>query len=167
MHSVRRKLRCKECDQSRRDTAKSANRYLVKARGAFNRHAVKFISAGIIRTREELREKYGWKIEDMAHDMEHAFANSCIQCRRLFSSMPNGLQSIVIDILWPKQPPYYRVNCRWICQTCNSGKRDMDPTDYARHQQFREVAARLREARAQDPYGGTLLEGLKQSLKIE
>ena len=164
-----RKLRCKECEQQRRDLSKSSDRWIVKARNAYNSHASKFLRLGIIKSRRELTEKFGWVVANMAHDMEHVHKNGCPGCRRLFSEMPNGLQGLELDIHNPKEPPYYSFNVRWICQSCNRGKGNKSPSDYARHQALHEKAIRLRAQLAADPYKDTLLAGLisTKAIKID
>lgn len=159
-HICARRSRCKECDQARRDAKKSADRYLAKARSTFNRHATKFLRDGIIKSRSELAEHFGWILKNMAHDIEHAFKNGCYICRRPFAEMPNGLQSLTLDILDPEQPPYYMTNVRYPCQTCNRGKSQTPPADFARQQSYRMEAQRRRASKAKDPYEGTLLQGL-------
>jgi len=157
-----RERRCKLCRLSARTDAKTgAGRFLVKARNAFSSHAPKFLRKGIIQTREELKEVYGWDIPIMAHDIEHAFANNCPACNKPFKKMANGLQEVSIDITDPNRPPHYGLNTRWICQTCNKKKAKTPYEQYAREAQWRRKWERRRKELENNPWAGTPLFGSK------
>ena len=161
----KRKLRCKCCEQNRRDAAKTGvGRFLKKAQNAFGHHARSFLHAGKIKSREELRAKYGWDVRVMAHDLEHKFSNGCHYCHRLYRTMANGLSSITLDIVDVKKEPYYAVNANWCCESCNREKQDMSPEEWAEHLLNWERAERARaRIAAMDPFADSLLEGLLSS----
>jgi len=87
-----RQLRCKLCRLTSRTEAKNGpGRFRVKAQSAIGTHAPKLIRKGLVQSKRELIDKYGWNVAEMAHDIEHAFKNGCPECRELFGSMANGL----------------------------------------------------------------------------
>jgi hypothetical protein len=127
-----RKVRCIGCRLTRRTREKEeGKRYWVKARNAVMTHAAKFIKTGVVQSAEELVTRFGWNLAAMAHDIEHAFKNGCPYCRVLFSQMPNGLGALTLDVVDPSQPPYYAVNTRWSCMTCNRSKAKTAPSVWA------------------------------------
>ena len=142
VYVARKALRCKTCEHRRRDKIKQRNRWLVKAQNSLNHHAKKFIQSKIISSRQELIDRFGWDCHRIAHDMAHAYANSCEGCNKPYAGMPNGVESIELDIFDPEQPPFYTSNVRFKCQTCNREKGDMNPHDYARHRLNWERAER-------------------------
>lgn len=117
------KKRCIGCRLTARTDAKEGDkRWLVKARKAFHTHATKFARAGIIQSADELTNRFGWRISQIAHDMVHAFANGCPYCYQLFGAMPNGPRDLELDIVDRAKPPDYRTNVRYCCATCNRQK---------------------------------------------
>lgn len=100
-----RELDCKLCRLTRRtDRKDGAGRFKVKAHNAFTRHAAAFMKSGVIAATTELIETFGWKIADMAHDIEHAFANGCPYCRKAFRTMAGQLHAVTLDIVDPRKP---------------------------------------------------------------
>lgn len=158
----RRSPRCKACEQLGRDEAKATlpKRFLLKARGTFNHHARKFARSGLIKSAREMTSRYGWEIKRIAHDMEHAFKNGCQYCEEPFSSMPNGLSSLTLDILHPRNEPYYQVNVKFCCETCNRIKATSSPEDWARYLLNWKKALAARARKKSYPWKGTLFEGL-------
>jgi DNA-directed RNA polymerase subunit RPC12/RpoP len=63
----------------------------------------------------------------MIHDAQHSYDNSCTYCGHMFKDMGHGLADITLDIVDPSQPPYYAVNVRWVCATCNREKSRTPP----------------------------------------
>ena len=120
-----RKAICRGCEQTDRDKDKSKDRFVAKARSTLSRH----------QTRLGLRLKdYGWNVPDMAHDAEHAFKNGCPYCRRPFLSM-SGLPDLTLDIINPANKPFYKVNTKWVCGTCNKQKQQYGADEWGENQQ--------------------------------
>jgi len=155
-----RRARCMGCEQEARDEEKQEDRFLVKARNALYSHARRLIERGVIQYKQELIDKYGWNIKWMAHQMEHAFGNCCDGCRRAYASFPNGLSALTLDIIDPKEPPYYCSNV-WIrCETCNKTKGDRSATAWARRRANWEKWEKSAALRKANPWKGTLFEGI-------
>jgi hypothetical protein len=118
---------CIGCEQTRRDKHKQSNRARAKVVDAIRRHAERYIRDGLAKTRADFEEDFGWNISQMLHDLEHAYVNGCPYCNERFSEMGHGLSDITIDICDTRQPPYYGVNTRWVCATCNREKSRTPP----------------------------------------
>jgi len=161
-YTRRKKRRCKGCNQTRKDEAKNTdnNRLIIKARDTFNKHAKQFIKQGRIATREELATTYGWKIDQMAHDIGHAFGNGCPYCYELFATMPNGLWNVSLDVVHPKEAPFYRTNTRWVCRACNSEKQGTPPELWALLQACWDEWRRRQAELKANPFTGTLFESV-------
>lgn len=127
-----RRYVCRGCEQTRRDEIKGRNRPRSKAHGAIRTHADKYIRLGLVQTKAEFCERFGWDVAQMEHDIEHAAGNGCPYCRKQFSSMAHGLADVTVDIVDPQALPYYRTNARWVCSTCNKAKHDTPPEEWAR-----------------------------------
>lgn len=133
VHGGRRDHICKGCRQDERDARKRRNRARVKARDVRRREADKFIKMGKATSREDFWRRYGWPdVPQVMHDIEHAFANSCPDCRRPFAEMPHGLRDCTLDVIDPEAEPHYGINTRWICLTCNQHKTNTPPDEYGR-----------------------------------
>ena len=128
---AKRRAICLGCEQDARDSAKIIKRERIKVRDTLRRHAVKFIKLGKADSRVDFSDKFGWNIDDMTHDLEHAYENGCTYCRRLFKTMGHGLSDITLDITDPRQDPFYSTNTRWICSTCNREKSRTPPDLWA------------------------------------
>jgi hypothetical protein len=111
-----RRIVCKGCEQTAKDTDKQDRRWHTKARDTLRRHAAKYGMAP-----SEFARTYGWDVEIMAHEAEHGYSNGCPGCHRSFEGMGHGLADITLDIVDRDKPPFYRL-CKWICQTCNREK---------------------------------------------
>jgi hypothetical protein len=138
-----RELDCKACRLTARTDMKNATsidgvlgRHLVKARWAIAHHARKFIRAGVVRSKKELVVVFGWRAVDMARDIAYTWTNGCPDCSRPFAQIPNGLSSMTIDIIDPRQPPHYRTNTRWVCRACCRVKAAIPPEDWAAYQRW-------------------------------
>ena len=129
---------CKSCEQELRDTKKKSDRFLQKARGTRYRHAKKLAGEFGIEV-SEFGRHFDWDIAQIAHDMEHAFKNGCPYCRDPFSAMPGGLQSLTIDIVDPRKPPFYRTNTRLCCETCNKEKQQTPPERWEENLRIRRL----------------------------
>ncbi len=120
-------LVCIGCEQTRTDQIKLKNRPKHKAAGAIRRHAKKYNMKPT-----EFANKYGWHLENMVHDLKHTHDNGCMDCREPFASMGHGLQDVSIDITDTLKDPFYGVNTRWICQSCNRLKGSLSPEKWAK-----------------------------------
>jgi 5-methylcytosine-specific restriction endonuclease McrA len=130
-HYDRRYSICPMCLQEERDAKKQKNRWIEKARMAIYSHARKYGIKPV-----ELRNDYGWSIQNVAHKLEFIYRNSCPYCHRLFKDMGHGLRDISLDIINPSLPPYFETNVMAVCQTCNSSKGTRSPTYYGLHLQM-------------------------------
>jgi len=108
---------CIPCEQDIRDLRKAADRWRVKAKTTRRSHAKRLRITGDV-----LRDSYGWDLEPMARDMEHAYEGMCPGCHQSFKVMPNGIQDLTLDIIDRSAPPIYGSNTRFLCQTCNRSK---------------------------------------------
>lgn len=117
---------CKGCEQTARDAVKLRDRWRPKVGDCIRRHARRLDLEPDV-----LRHEYGWDITRMAHDAEHTYENWCPYCAQPFALMDHGLADITLDIFDPSQPPYYGVNTRWICATCNREKGRTSPSEWA------------------------------------
>lgn len=157
--------RCLACKQTARTDSKAGvGRYKTKARACIRSHTRRW---NVRHPDEQLTDstfaaRFDWDVDQMAHDIEHAASNGCPRCRRSFASMANGLRDITLDVIDPRQLPYYRTNCRWICDTCNKAAGDLTPEeDGLRLACWAKWEERMAELRA-DPWLGTLFEGIQQ-----
>lgn len=126
-HRSMRMAVCIGCELTARTRRKQENRPLEKARRTLHHHADKYVLAGSATSRDDFARRYGWKLEQMAHDIEHAMGNGCPYCWQAFAEMEHGLADCTLDIVNPGQLPYYRTNIRWCCKTCNTEKARTPP----------------------------------------
>jgi len=122
---------CNPCLLTARTNAKLVNRFITKAKSTFNHHAKGFMEPrkdrpAWIAASVELADRFLWDIPRMSHDMEHAWQGVC-ECGQRFQDMPNGLHDLTIDIINPVEPPYWGMNTRFICTTCNRKKSKTPP----------------------------------------
>lgn len=141
----RRSWTCRRCEQIARDARKEGHgRFIEKARNARSRHAEKFVQAGVIAAKADLEQEFGWELDRMAHEADHTYKNGCPYCAIPFAEMSGGdLSNLTIDIVVPTQPPYWGVNARWVCKTCNRKKARTDPGEWAADQQRWRRAERI------------------------
>jgi hypothetical protein len=125
---------CIGCEQEARDARKKKNPWIAKAQSTIAHHAKKYKMR--IPT---FRERYGWTIERVAHDLQHAYDNTCPYCWRPYQEMKHGLADVTLDVLYPDKPPQYRTNIRACCRTCNTEKSTMDPEKWERRLRFWRV----------------------------
>jgi hypothetical protein len=153
--------RCIGCRLTRRTRAKNeGQRFIVKARNAIKTHSERFLKSGIIASATELADRFGWKHDRMAHDIEHAVKNGCPYCCRPFAEMANGLADVTLDIVDPAQSPYYATNTRWCCMTCNRAKSKTDPNLWSEKLRWWDEWRKRREVMEADPMFDTLFEGV-------
>jgi RNase P subunit RPR2 len=119
-------LVCIACELTERTRINAANRWLAKARATIAHHAKRFNIP-----QRRLINDFGWRPDLVAHDFEHAYANSCCYCEGRYDEMPNGLADLTIDIVDPGAAPYYRTNARPCCATCNREKSRTPPHLFA------------------------------------
>jgi len=115
--SPRIRNNCRGGRQTDKDTKKARNRFTVKAMTAIRNHAKKYKVD--IKTFKRL---YGWDVNKLANLMKHAFESTCNECDKPFSEMDHGLGALTVDIIDPQQEPYFPINVRYICKTCNREK---------------------------------------------
>ena len=53
--------------------------------------------------------------------------------------MGHGLADITLDIIDRSQPPYYRTNTKWCCQSCNRKKSARTPEFFEQDRQVYEL----------------------------
>lgn len=124
---------------------KRISRWPAKARDVIRRHALRL---GV--TKEYLITVCGWDAERLAHDAEFQYGNGCNYCGHAYRDMGHGLADITLDIVDRSQPPHYRTNTRWCCQTCNRKKGDKGPAWFEADRQIYELWKRWRRLPAQD-----------------
>ena len=150
---------CIGCEQTSRDDRKLEDRWRQKARDTLNRHADRFIERGLASSRPDFAERFGWDIDRMAHEAEHAYGNGCTYCGHGYLSMGHGFADITLDIVDREAPPYYATNTTWCCSTCNRDKGrtpiHLWGAKLVAWSKWRQHQAEL----AADSWHGTLFEG--------
>lgn len=156
-----RKAVCIGCQLDERTTKKRTNRPREKARRTLRHHAEKYILLGEASSKNDFAKRYGWDLDQMAHDIKHAAGNGCPYCHEMFSEMGNGLSDITLDILNPELAPYYTTNTRWACATCNQAKRRLSPETWGEFLQQMKMWTNWNDKAQTNPYAGLpLLEGI-------
>lgn len=82
---------------------------------------------------------YGWDPARIAHDAKHRYGNGCDYCGQAYAGMGHGLSDITLDVMYRDQPPYYRTNTKWCCQTCNRRKGARTPEQFELERQMWEL----------------------------
>lgn len=123
---ITRRPRCIVCEQEARDAVKERDRWKIKARDTLRRHARKYKLSPA-----EFGTRYAWTVERIAHDLKHAFENTCCYCWKPYAEMPVGIANATIDIFDRGMEPFYS-NTRCCCPTCNTEKGRMTPEQWAR-----------------------------------
>lgn len=121
----RREPKCRACAQERSDAIKQVNRFRIKATSTLRAHAR---SLGL--SVDELRNEFRWSVDQIAHDAERAWGNGCPDCRKPFTVIASGLGDLTLDVIDPQGKPYYGLNTRWICMTCNRHKHTTSKDQY-------------------------------------
>ena len=153
---------CRICEVTARTKASHENPALAKARNALNSHIVRLLRQRVITNKDELQDRYGWSIKQMAHDIDHASHNGCPYCHRPFAEMMHGMADITLDIVDPAKPPYYRTNVRWVCRTCNTEKRRTPPEEYAAYREYSDEYREWQRRKTRDEWAGTIFEGTQR-----
>jgi hypothetical protein len=112
----RPRLVCIPCIDDQNDARKRADRWRIKARSTRRSHAKKI---GL--PTEILERDYGWVLDVMARDMEHAWQGHCA-CGFEYMRSTSGYGEMSVDIIDRDAPPVWGHNTRLICQTCNRRK---------------------------------------------
>jgi len=134
---------CLACVQEEKDREKSPQRSKPKARAILYSHCQKYNRRyGTSYTPMGFASKFGWSLDQIVHDIEHAFSNWCSYCGSAYSKMSHGLADVTLDIINPDEPWYYS-NTRFCCATCNKRKGELSPekwgkflASYKRRQEF-------------------------------
>ena len=117
---------CIGCEQGQRDRAKAENRWRIKARDTLRRHSAKFnVTRNLSLSTDEFSDRFVWRIERIAHDMSHAFENTCNYCWKPYGEMFNGHWNVTVDIYDRGADPFYS-NTRICCRTFQPRKRTND-----------------------------------------
>ena len=151
---TKKELTCIGCQQYDRDTKKRANRPREKARRTIRTHAEKYILSGEVKTKEEFIDRFGWDIDQIAHDIDHSSKNGCSYCFEMFSEMANGFSDITLDIVNPEGLPYYRTNTMWVCGTCNRAKQRKSPEEWGERMHDMDLWKKRQEKLNCNPYAG-------------
>src|SRR5579871_2633142 len=93
---IRYRSVCKGCEQTARDTKKSADRFRVKAQETIRLHARKYIRAGALQTTDEFRQRFGWEDRRLADDLKRSYGGECGYCGNSYAVMRNGLGEITV-----------------------------------------------------------------------
>jgi hypothetical protein len=133
-YPLRRRARlCKGCWQLRRDERKYVDRFWIKARTTRRDHAPRLSDHhGRLFTTTILERVYGWELDVMAADAEHAYGGDCSHCHIPYAAMPNGLASMTLDITDRDAEPVYGTNTSWMCETGNRQKNDLTMAQWNR-----------------------------------
>lgn len=128
---------CRPCEQTARDKKKRDNRWPTKARDTIRLHVRRL---GV--PKQDLITVYGWDPKTLAHEAEFQYGNGCSYCGHPYREMGHGPSDITLDIIDHRQPPYYRTNTKWCCQTCNRKKGDRGPEFFELDRQVYETWSR-------------------------
>lgn len=132
-----RRAACIRCEQEARDAAKRANRWLIKARDTLARHTRRYNELhDTSLTATQFSHKFLWVPSRIAHDMKHAYDNTCMYCWHPYSEMPSGIASVTIDIRDRNLDPSYHTNVCVCCNTCNTEKGRMTLEQWQRRLQY-------------------------------
>ena len=152
---------CRICEVTARTEASHRDPAYIKARNTLRHHTARFLEQGVIADKNELQERYGWDLKQMAHDIDHAYKNGCPYCHRFYADMKHGLADVTLDIVDPEKGPFYRTNVRWVCRTCNAEKQRTPPDEWADYREYCDEWQAWRERKAKDEWAGTLFEGIQ------
>jgi hypothetical protein len=150
---------CIGCQQTGRDRTKQENRFRDKARNCIRKHAERLCKKWECSTKE-FADRYGWSIDNIEHDLKHAWENGCPSCRKSFRSMGHGISDMTLDIMDPTREPFYMNNVQIQCRTCNTAKGDRPPDQWAIVKIAWSEWERHQAQLAKDPWYGTLFQGV-------
>lgn len=97
-----------------------------KARRSLVAHAARYVRLGVAESPQDFAFRYGWDAGLMANDIADALRKPCPYCAAGYS----GAADCTLDIVDPRQLPYYRTNVRWCCRACNVEKRRATPEEW-------------------------------------
>jgi hypothetical protein len=145
---------CIGCELTERNDPTPEARALRKAKNSLQHHAEQYDLSP-----SDFGKRYGWKPERMAHHILHDLENTCFYCEIPYAKMGHGMSDITLDIINPKNPPYYFDNVRWCCQTCNSEKGKLPPELWSRRLiEWKEYAAWIATMEQNPTHGLPLFE---------
>ena len=122
------------CMQEKKDQRKRQNRVITKARDMLYSHTTSYNSKNGSQLKPaQFAKKFGWSIRQTVHDIAHGFENWCSYCEDPYSGMGHGLADLTLDIINPKEPPYYSTNTKYCCRTCNTIKSQRGATAFGFH----------------------------------
>lgn len=124
---------CPMCNQTAKDKKKHENRAIEKARRIIYSHGKKLAGTYGIKNGRDLIDRFGWSINRLQHDINHAYNNGCSYCGTLYKSMEHGLRDLTLDIVNREAAPYYGTNTHLCCATCNSMKGQRSPSAFGLH----------------------------------
>jgi hypothetical protein len=125
------RARCIGCELTDRNDPTPEERARRKASNTISLHAEKYGMKPI-----DFAKRYGWVVQRMIYDILHGLENTCCYCWDRYDRMGHGLDDITVDIVDRDREPYYSINVRWCCQTCNREKSAMLPELWARRLDF-------------------------------
>jgi hypothetical protein len=108
---------------------------------------------------KEFANRYGWNVDNIEHDLKHAWENGCPSCRKQFQTMPYGLSGMTLDVIDPAKEPFYSNNVQIQCRTCNTAKGDTPPEMWALKQIAWKKWERNQMLIAKDEWYGTMFQG--------
>jgi hypothetical protein len=123
---------CMGCESKKADETKRGNRFRSKAGSTLRRHGERYIKQGLVNSIQDFAEKFGWDINKIEHQLRHDYSNGCLECGDPYAAMGHGLYDITVDIINPSNAPYWGINTRLICQTCNRKKGKTAPDIWAK-----------------------------------
>jgi len=142
--------RCMGCDAAIKRSEILDRRLRRKAMEARRRHGVRLAGLGVVKSRDDLDEFYGWSLDRMVSDIKRVLDDGCSYCTLPVSS-EQGFGGITLDILDPEHPPHYVTNVRWCCSRCNSEKQRVSPEVWGARRAMWDQWRRNRVRRAADP----------------
>ncbi len=127
---------CIGCENTDNDRRKEEKRSWTKAVSCCRNHRVSYNKKnGTNLTTPEFKAKFDWDPSRMAEEIDRLWEGACPSCDELFQAKPKlGFGNITLDQIRPDDPPHYRTNVRWICQTCNTRKARVEPSRFSAQQ---------------------------------
>ena len=117
---------CVGCEQTARDERTRRRWALTLAGDTINAYARRY---GL--GREAFEARYGWRAARLAHDIGHAFHNTCTYCWKPYAEMEQGLADVTVDVADPRFEPYYATNTRLCCRSCSTERAQLAPEQWA------------------------------------
>ena len=147
-HTRMPKTICFGCRQTLSDAKKKSltGRMRKKVASTLRLHARKF--------GYEVNEfclRFGHKVEEWLHKLQHAWANGCPYCFGNYREMAIGLAAVTFEMIDPGKPPY-ATNFQWACATCNKEKQKSPPEEWGAKQAGWRMWPIQQEKIREDPY---------------